>query len=223
MKRELQITSDGSQTIYMEELDETYHSSHGAIQEARHVFIQNGIVEFFQDNNELSIFEMGFGTGLNALLTQIHAEETKKKISYFGIEAYPVEDDLLQKINYVEQIGEVAKMPFKQIHAARWDEMISISPYFELFKIHEKIEKLSKEFDGKMDLIYYDAFGPRAQSAMWEPTILSRMYELLKDKGVLVTYCAKGQVKRDLRDLGFEVKSLPGPPGKREMTAAIKR
>ena len=219
MKREVISTLDGSKTIYIEEMDETYHSSHGAIQEARHVFILNGLEPML--NKNLKIFELGFGTGLNAILTSEFAKENDKVIEYHGVEAFPVELSMALEMGYTVMIGNSSTIDFEQLHKCTWDKLENITPQFSLKKIKSKIQdlKLPKEY---FDLIYYDAFGPRAQSEMWEIDVLLKIHDSLKDQGVLVTYCAQGQFKRNLKALGFTVQSLPGPPGKREMTRAIK-
>lgn len=219
MKRQVIKTDDGSSTIYIPEMDENYHSTHGAIQEAEHVFIQHGLKKMEEKGlNSISIFEMGLGTGLNALLTKIRA---KVPVNYLGIEAYPVSVDELKALNYVSQVGEQYEHDFSAIHAAEWDKSIELDSKFTINKVHEKIEGYNLG-EASFDLIYFDAFGPRAQSAMWEIEILQKMYDGLKVGGALVTYCARGQFKRDLKSLGFEIEPLPGPPGKREMTRAWK-
>ncbi len=219
MKREVIQTLDGSSTIYIPEMDENYHSKHGAIQEAEHVFIQHGLRKIEEKGqSSISIFEMGFGTGLNALLTKIR---TNTPIFYTGIEAFPVSDIELSALNYVEQLGKEHHEDFSSIHKAEWNEMVEIDSQFSIKKVQEKIENYELD-KASFDLIYFDAFGPRAQAEMWEIEILQKMYEGLKTGGALVTYCARGQFKRDLKSLGFELESLPGPPGKREMTRAWK-
>ncbi len=215
MKREIKQTSDGSSTIYLPDLDENYHSQHGAIQEARHVFLKYGIETLEQD--QVTVFEMGFGTGLNALLTYQFGRQHQKQINYLGIEAYPVEIEMIASLNYIDQIGEEYAAVFKEMHASNWEERIALSEQFTLQKIHQKIEDYSPEKD-TVDIVFFDAFGPRAQSAMWELPVLEKMKEMLRPNGILVTYCAMGQFKRDLKSLGFEVEGRPGPPGKREMT-----
>jgi len=220
MKQEIIVTSDGSKTIYLPELDETYHSSHGAVQEAKHVFIQNGLDAFA--DKDIAVFEMGFGTGLNALLSFIQAENNTTSIHYTGIEAYPVATDIALQMDYCQLVGEEHSAKFEQLHTVNWDEKIQLSDQFSFKKVHQKIEDYTPELDS-FDIVFYDAFGPRAQETMWVPTILQKMYDMLKLGGFLVTYCAKGQVKRDLKALGFEIEALPGPPGKREMTRAWKK
>lgn len=217
MQRIIQKTGDGSTTIFLPELNENYHSHHGAIQEALHVFIQNGL-NYFPKNQSLNIFEMGFGTGLNAILTLV---ESKQKINYWGIEAYPVEEKLIQELNYSEQCSQIDSTLFEKIHSVSWNEIVPITDSFSLKKIEQKMEDFEMP-ENYFELIYFDAFGPRAQKEMWRFEILEKMYKGLKHEGILVTYCAKGQFKRDLKSLGFEIESLPGPPGKREMTRAIK-
>jgi tRNA U34 5-methylaminomethyl-2-thiouridine-forming methyltransferase MnmC len=220
MKRELIKTQDGSMTIFIPEMDETYHSTHGAIQEAEHVFIKHGLRKMEEKGLEtIFIFEMGFGTGLNAFLTKIRSNSI---VNYTGIEAFPVSENELISLNYVGQLGEEFKVDFDLIHSTSWKETVQLSSQFFIKKVHQKIEEYKLEKD-KYDIIYFDAFGPRAQSEMWDIEILKNMYDGLMDGGMLVTYCAKGQFKRDLKSLGFEVESLPGPPGKREMTRAWKR
>lgn len=220
MKRQIIQTSDGSTTIYIPEMDENYHSTHGAIQEAEHVFIQQGLRRIEENGQaSISIFEMGLGTGLNAFLTKIRSNTP---IIYTGIEAFPVSEDELKALNYVEQLGTVFKNDFDAIHNAKWNERVEIDSKFSIHKVHAKIENYQLDAES-FDLIYFDAFGPRAQSEMWEIEILQKMFDGLKNGGALVTYCARGQFKRDLKSLGFEIESLPGPPGKREMTRAWKQ
>lgn len=219
MEQKIITTNDGSKTIYLPHLDETYHSSHGAVQEARHVFIRHGIQSL--DKDELSVFEMGFGTGLNALLSCVEAEESDRRIHYSGIEAYPVALDLAVQMDYCALIGGEHQSRFEELHKSDWNCNHQLSELFTFEKIHLKIEEYTPEPE-RYDIVYYDAFGPRAQEDMWTRFILKKMYDLLKPGGFLVTYCAKGQVKRDLKSIGFEIESLQGPPGKREMTRAWK-
>jgi tRNA U34 5-methylaminomethyl-2-thiouridine-forming methyltransferase MnmC len=219
MKREIKITADGSSTLYLPELDENYHSDHGALQEAMHVFIENGLNTI--KSNQISVFEMGFGTGLNALLTSIEAKKRTKQISYIGIEAFPVSTEHIEEINFVDMVGVEHSADFQQMHQANWNEKITINHNFDFTKIHSKIEEFCMP-ENEFDIIFYDAFGPRAQATMWEIPILEKMYKGLKPGGILVTYCAQGQFKRNLKSLGFEVIPLPGPPGKREMTKGVK-
>lgn len=220
MKREIIETGDGSNTIYIPEWNEHYHSSHGAIQEAQHVFIENGFKQFTEDC--LTILEMGFGTGLNALLTFHESEKRAQYVHYIGLEAFPPSEAEWKAMNYQKQVNfeEVAEI-YEKLHTSAWGKMISLNEFFVLEKRNEKLQNL-KLSDSSIDLIYYDAFGPRVQEELWSLEIFEKLFKMLKSGGFLVTYCAKGQVKRDLKKAGFIVESLPGPPGKREMTRARK-
>jgi len=219
MKKHLVKTADGSSSIYIPEMDEHYHSSNGAIQEALHVFVENGIK--LSDEKQLNIFELGFGTGLNALISMIYSEGNEK-IKYHSIEAYPVDNDLIEGVNYCSLLGLEYQKTFELMHRCSWDMEVEISEYFSLKKIHSKIENYVLQ-ENYYDFIFYDAFGPRAQSEMWELDVLEKMYSGLKIGGSLVTYCAQGQFKRNLKTLGFQVQAMKGPPGKREMTIGIKK
>ncbi|MGB1040542.1 MAG: tRNA (5-methylaminomethyl-2-thiouridine)(34)-methyltransferase MnmD [Flavobacteriales bacterium] len=214
----IQSTKDGSHTLYIEELDETYHSTHGAIQEARHVFIENGIKLIYKST--VSVLEVGFGTGLNAILTQSYAENNQITVAYSGLETVPLNIDIIGKLNYVQELQNIQTDIFNDIHQVDWNSYQNISKHFKLNKIKSSIQEY--EAKEKFDVIYYDAFGPRAQIEMWDIAIFEKLYGFLNTDGILVTYCAMGQFKRDLKTCGFEVKSVPGPPGKREMTIAIK-
>lgn len=220
MERKIIQTADGSKTVYLSALDETYHSSHGALQEAEHVFIQNGL-HFLNQEAPVRIFEMGFGTGLNALLAFRESLNAQRKIEYTGIEAYPVESEIWQVMEYASVIDPSLQEIYDRMHIVPWNERIELTADFALRKMHSKIEDYTVEEESQ-DLIFYDAFGPRAQSEMWMLPVLEKMHGLLRSGGVLVTYCAMGQFKRNLKSLGFLVESLPGPPGKREMTRAVK-
>lgn len=220
MQREIIETSDGSKTIRIIDLDENYHSHHGALQEAKHVFIQYGL-DYFKDKKNLSIFEMGFGTGLNAFLTAIETIHSDKKIEYTGIEAYPVSEEEVHLLGYNQLMGAEFSELYDKIHSVEWGSLQEITPNFKLHKIVNKIESVELKANF-FDLIYYDAFGPRAQDEMWTVELFQKMFNSLRVGGVLVTYCAKGQVKRNLKEVGFKIEALPGPPGKREMTRAFK-
>ena len=218
MKRELRETADGSMTIYLPEMDEHYHSYHGALQEAKHVFIENGI-QRFPKKDTITVFELGLGTGLNALLTAIWAERNLQKVTYFGLEAFPVETEMNFAMKYDSLITDYQSNDlFSKIVLAPWEAKTEISAYFQLCKCQSKIQSLL--IDQKFDIIYFDAFGPRAQEEMWGFEILQKTTSMLNPDGLFVTYCAKGQLKRDLKTLGLKVETLPGPPGKREMTIA---
>ncbi len=218
MKREIRETADGSMTIYLPEMDEHYHSYHGALQEALHVFIENGIKKL-PYKEEIAVFELGLGTGLNALLTALWANENNQKVDYFGLEAFPVEVEMNLNMNYQDLIpNDLATEYFTKIIVAEWDKSVVISERFQIKKVEETIQNLS--VSNQFDVVFFDAFGPRAQEEMWEYNVLEKTVQLLKSGGLFVTYCAKGQLKRDLKTLGLKVETLPGPPGKREMTIA---
>lgn len=218
---EVRITADGSTTLYRKDIDETYHSHHGALQEARHVFIQEGLCQKL-GLPRINILEIGLGTGLNALLTYLFAEDNKLFIEYHGLEAFPLGEEILKDVNYKDVIHDNrVENAFHAMHQASWNEKFSWSEQFEMFKIHGELQSYQEPTDF-FDLIYFDAFGPRAQEEMWDKAHLSKLHKSLKADGVLVTYCAKGSFKRDLKALGFTIENVPGPPGKREMTRAIK-
>ena len=217
MKREIIVTSDGSTTIQLPEWNEQYHSVNGAIQEAYHVFIDAGFNQIKKDN--ISILEIGFGTGLNCLVTLL---EEKKKINYVGVEAYPVKTEELEKLNYLSQLKvEDKKEVFQKIHQVTWDELHQITSDFTLIKRKQFFKDINDI--EVFDLIYFDAFGARVQPELWTEAIFEKMYRSLKLEGVLVTYSAKGSVRRAMEAVGFYVERLQGPPGKREMLRAIKK
>ncbi|MGY8825547.1 MAG: tRNA (5-methylaminomethyl-2-thiouridine)(34)-methyltransferase MnmD [Candidatus Latescibacterota bacterium] len=217
---EIITTADGSHTLASPYADEHYHSKHGALQEGRHVFIQHGVAALApRSRSEIRILEMGFGTGLNALLTWRYGQEQQRRIFYASIEAQPVPAEVVRMLNY-EALVPGAKEIFTQLHRAPWDKAIELTELFCLQKRHAMLEKI--ELEPHFDIVYYDAFGPSCQPELWTPSIFAKLYASLVNGGFLVTYCAKGQVKRDLRSVGFEVIGLPGPPGKREITKAIK-
>lgn len=216
---EIVKTSDGSHSLYVKELEENYHSQHGAIQEAKHVFLQNGLAFFNKQN--ISVLEVGFGTGLNALLTLDFALNKNKNITYTGIETNLLDYSLIQQLNYLEQLNSFhLEGCFCKMHECKAGEEVDIVPRFKFKKVQQKIQDYTS--NNEVDIVFYDAFSPTSQIEMWDITIFKKLYQSITKGGVLVTYCAKGQLKRDLRSVGFEVESLPGPPGKREMVRAIK-
>lgn len=222
MERILKITGDGSPTIYLPELDEHYHSVHGALQEAQHVFIKNGLLEF-KNQKEINILEIGFGTGLNCFLTCIEGlKYPQLKINYIGVESNPLSNSELIELNYTSLIEhEKSNELYRLICEVPWQNMQTISSNFNLKKIESKLQNLSLT-ENQIDIIFYDAFGPRAQKDMWEIECFVPLYSYLKQKGLLVTYCAQGQFKRNLKQIGFQIEARQGPPGKREMTLAWK-
>ncbi len=224
LKREIIITGDGSSTIHIPEWNEQYHSKHGALQEAKHVFINTGLIPYINDtkNTEISILEIGFGTGLNALVTWEEASAQNIAIKYTGVEAYPVAKEEVEKLNFVEVLKDPkAESFFKDIHTSQWEEEMEIIAGFKLIKQKKFFQDI--EDHEIYDLIYFDAFGARVQPELWSVEIFKKMYNALKANGVLVTYAAKGSVRRAMLEVGFGVERLPGPPGKREMLRATKK
>lgn len=220
MKVEIRESNDGSSTVYNVDLDETYHSVHGAIQEAEHVFIEAGLKKTLNTTSDISILEIGFGTGLNALLTVNEiANKPTIKIDYTGIEKYPVSSEMWKSVNYPSILG--GREHFTKMHESDWQKaQIVISENFLLTKRTDDI--LTFKETGKFDVIYFDAFSPTSQPELWCVEVFQNMYNSLKTGGILVTYCAKGQVRRDFQSVGFKMERLPGPPGKREMLRGIK-
>lgn len=222
MKRSIITTADGSKTIQIEEWNEQYHSIHGAIQEAKHVYIEYGLREFLQrqpNQKHINILEIGFGTGLNALLTATDELALQKSILYHGIEAYPVSSDELRALNYSDLL--VSKLNiFDHLHQASWHKEIQITKHFVLKKRQEFFTEI--KYVNVFDIVYFDAFGPRVQPDLWTPSIFKMMYTAMRLGSVLVTYSAKGSVRRAMQEVGFEVERLSGPPGKREMLRATK-
>jgi tRNA U34 5-methylaminomethyl-2-thiouridine-forming methyltransferase MnmC len=211
-------SGDGSHTLKVDALKEHYHSHKGAIQESIHVFLSMGL-QHSPKSAYLSILEVGFGTGLNALLTALHNDD--RKIRYTTLEAYPLDLNVVRQLNYPERLEHPqAQAVFEQIHTMNWGEWGLIKEGFELFKLETTLQ----EYDAtdQFDLVYYDAFAPHAQPELWEPAIWEKMFASMRNEGLLVTYCAKGQVRRDMQAAGFTVERLQGPPGKREMLRAIK-
>lgn len=219
LQPEIITTADGSHSLYNSTIDETYHSRHGALQESQYVFIEQGLKQV--ERVDIHILEVGFGTGLNALLTAIDAREKKIKITYHSLETLPLNMELMQSIAVENTIGKGNRKLFLSLHEAAWNEEVAIHDFFILKKIKSSLQDFGAETN-KYDLIYYDAFGPRAQPEMWEAALFNKIASFTNENGVFVTYCAKGQVRRDLTAAGFDMTRLPGPPGKREMMRGIK-
>lgn len=218
-------TADGSHSIYVQGLDEHYHSIHGAIQEAQHVFIKMGLMHIASTlphpNTPINILEIGLGTGLNAFITFMEARKAGLTIHYTALEAYPISAELAGKLNYVELLNAQQDQPiYDKIHSSEWDKKNAFSDQFTLHKIKNTIQECV--FEEYYDLIYFDAFGPRVQPEMWTEDIFNKLYAVTKPQGCLVTYCAKGEVKRTLKKVGFSLETLQGPPGKREMVRAVR-
>jgi tRNA U34 5-methylaminomethyl-2-thiouridine-forming methyltransferase MnmC len=211
-------TTDGSHTIYVPELDEHYHSIHGAVQESTFIFINNGFRVTVA--NPLNILEVGFGTGLNAFLTAMECSASQRVVNYTTLEKYPLSKELTGSLNYPDFSGEEGPGVFERIHSAPWNTWVKICGNFNLKKVETDLTQ--DQLDGEFDLIYFDAFGPDKQPGMWTREIFAKIALVTGKGGILVTYSAKGEVKRTLRACGFEVELLPGPPGKRQMIRAVK-
>jgi tRNA U34 5-methylaminomethyl-2-thiouridine-forming methyltransferase MnmC len=219
LKREILQTLDGSTTIHLPDWNESYHSKHGAIQEAYHVFIKNGLSLF--QGKSISILEIGFGTALNSFITFLESQKSVQSIDYVGVEAYPISAEEVLQMNYVTELEAENERPiFELMHQSNWEEKIVISSNFTLTKRKQFFDEISDE--NQFDLIYFDAFGYRVQPELWSTEIFEKMYKALKVNGVLVTYAARGVVKRSMIEVGFTVEKLAGPPGKREMFRATK-
>ena len=222
MQRKLILTGDGSHTISMPELNVTYHSIHGAIQESRHVFIEAGLKSLtLAEAAKLNIFEVGFGTGLNALLTIIEAEKLQKEIHYDTVEPFPLGSSETRSLNYCKQLGREELQPiFEQLHSCEWEKKVNITENFGFNKSRTNL--LNLETSETFELIYFDAFAPNTQPELWTNEIFEKMFAMLEPGGILVTYCSKGDVRRAMQAAGFIVEKLPGPRGKREMTRALR-
>lgn len=217
-------TEDGSSSLFLPELNETYHSFHGAIGESRHVFIRMGLDYWrgqFPDARELSILEVGFGTGLNALLALEWAEKWEINVTFSSLEPYPIGEETVQALNYGSKVADGKfRNEFLQLHRAAWNELVQISPYFKLDKQQIKLEDFASSTT--YDLVFFDAFAPGKQAELWEKEQLEKVAGMMASGAVFTTYCAKGQLKRDLKSLELEVETLPGAPGKKEMVRATK-
>lgn len=212
-------TADGSHSLYHEKLHETYHSTHGARRESEHVFLRNGLDAVNRTERIITILEVGFGTGLNAWLTALEAPKHNLQIRYTTLEPLPLQEDIYLQLNFHEGDPQQQALLIA-LHQAEWQRTVKISDNMFITKLTDKIQNYHT--DEKFDLIYYDAFGPPAQPEMWTPQIFTSLYNMMHSNGIFVTYCAKGQVRRDLQESGFVVERLAGPPGKREMLRARK-
>ncbi len=217
---ELFTTGDGSHSVYAEKFGEPYHSRHGAIQESNHVFIESGLSFINKNKSEINIFEMGYGTGLNGVLTSIYARENKIKVNYQAIEKFPLSEEKIASLNYFELL-DISQTFYLEHHKNQEGINKNIHSHFHL-ELQEgdlnEIELPSTHFD----LIYFDAFAPAAQPELWTEAVFAKLFRCLKPGGILTTYCAKGIVKRAMKAAGFIVEGIPGPPGKREMTRCLK-
>jgi tRNA U34 5-methylaminomethyl-2-thiouridine-forming methyltransferase MnmC len=210
-------TGDGSLSLLNVALNETYHSRHGAVQESMHVFIKQGLAPLIEKKpKSIEILEIGFGTGLNALLTAAEAIRHHQRVMYTALETFPLKEEWWQALNYPDPHSLLSKL-----HSAPWNQSEEIHPVFRLQKVNRSLQ-MAVLPAATYDLTYFDAFAPGKQPEMWELPMLQKVAAAMKPGGVLVTYCAKGQLKRDLKSLGLIVEALPGPPGKREMIRATK-
>ena len=216
---EIVTTKEGIHTLVNNRLQEHYHSMYGSLQESLHVFIKNGLCALNKNLPEISILEMGFGTGLNAILTYRENQVMRKPIHYTTVEAFPLPASVTDRLNYFEYFGKPLQPIFSGIHSCKWFENVP----FGNFVIHKvQADMLELQLDSAYDLVYYDAFSPIHQPELWTFEVLHKIYDACKKNAMLVTYCSKGEVKRTLKAVGFEVETLPGPKGKREMIRAIK-
>ncbi|CAN5914803.1 tRNA (5-methylaminomethyl-2-thiouridine)(34)-methyltransferase MnmD [soil metagenome] len=222
MKVEVRQTKDGSSTLYVPELNEHYHSVHGALQESMHVFIQAGLGYFLPRREELRVLEVGFGTGLNALLTLQQALLHQTPVLYDSLEKYPLAPAVIKELHFEKFILNPELLDFHgQLHAVPWNEQVPVTPFFSLRKIETDLQQHVFP-EAYYHLVYFDAFAPEKQPELWTEEVFAQLFAGLQPDGVLVSYCAKGSFKRSLKAAGFAVEALPGPPGKREMTRAHK-
>jgi len=220
MKREIIITNDGSTTIHIPDWNENYHSTHGAIQEAKHVFIKNGL-DLLQNQKSISLLEIGFGTGLNAFITFLETLD-KEKVNYVGVEAYPISSEEIAQMNYVSELQATQyQVVFDKMHSCDWESQQHITEKFILTKRKQFFQDINDK--EQYDLIYFDAFGFPLQPELWSEVIFKKMFDALLPNGVLVTYACRSSIKNAMLSVGFSIEKLPGAPGKREMLRAIKR
>ena len=222
MKKEIIQTADGSHTVSIPEMNVTYHSVHGAIRESVHVFIEAGLYHVsrrLESPAMLHIFEMGFGTGLNAFLTATWAMETKTKVRYTAVETAPLFLEEAEKLNYASSSEHQAL--FRQLHQSNWNDEKVINEFFTLEKQRSGLQEFTT--GNQFHLVYFDAFAPSAQPELWTKEIFEKLFGMLLPGGVLVTYCSKGDVRRAMTAAGFTIEKIPGPPGKREMVRAEKK
>ena len=210
----VETTADGSHTLFLPEMDEHYHSVNGAVQESNHVYIDAG---FNQCRKEVvHVLELGFGTGLNTLLTALQAEQRGISVFYTGLEKFPLPQTITEQLNY----SEANKTLYQTLLRTDWETSVQVNPYFNLHKI--QIDFRDFDFSGRYDVVYYDAFAPDKQPEVWSQELFDTIYNSMNPEGILTTYCAKGNIRRMMQQAGFTVERIPGPPGKREMLRARK-
>jgi len=214
------MTEDGSHSLFRKDLNETYHSFHGAMQESTYVFIKMGLEAYLEKYNvtQINVLEIGFGTGLNALLAAEFAEEHAVNIYFETLETIPLDSEIYQNLNYRNQ--SIGKELFLSLHECKWEKDVAITPHFTLKKIKQSL--LEYQESPNFDVIFFDAFAPSKQPELWEKEVMEKMFKSLHKNGMFTTYCAKGQLKRDLKEVGLQVTTLPGAPGKKEMVRAEK-
>ena len=217
MNLELVNTYDGSNSLKNLIINDSYHSKYGAINESKHIFINNGLKRI--SKKKIRVLEIGFGTGLNALLTQLYCDKKEQNIIYHAIDNLPLKKDTYSSLNYCDQL-KIDKDIYLKIHNSLWENEIELSNFFVLKKINCDFTK--KLFNEKYDLIYFDAFSPSKQPEMWGLNNFKKLYNCLNSNGLLITYSSKGDVKRTIKEVGFKVFSIAGPTGKREITLACK-
>lgn len=215
-------TEDGSHSLYVPHLDEHYHSTHGAVQESRHVYINTGLIACKLD--QINILEIGFGTGLNAFLSLLESEKTDKQIHYTTLERYPINIERVKLLNYTQKVCDNKKAPlFMALHKASWGRTIKITPSFKIHKIETDFSNPNNlTLNSRFDVIYFDAFAPEKQPEMWTQQLFDKLSSLCNQNAIITTYCAKGEVRRRLQSAGFIMERLPGPPGKREILRGRK-
>lgn len=221
MEREIIVTKDGAKTLYIRELNESYHSTHGALQEAKHVFIENGLKKI--NSYDINILELGFGTGLNLLATINDFLKTDKNhgINYYTLEKYPVNANEILELAYFNLFEVKLESIFNKIHNCTWNEKIELIPNFFFKKIKDDFHNLEMIELPPINLVYFDCFGSRVQPDLWEIDLLKKIKNKMTSGGLLTTYSSKGSFRRALKELDFEVEKLQGPPGKREMINAV--
>jgi tRNA U34 5-methylaminomethyl-2-thiouridine-forming methyltransferase MnmC len=220
MKIEITETQDGSHTLYLESIDEHYHSTFGAVQESQHVFIQAGFD--LCPAKDIQVLEVGFGTGLNSYLTLISSLDSGKTVHYYTVENNPLTVEIWEKLNFTAHFPEHNPELFSSLHQADWNCIVEIQKQFFLHKIEADLLQLDFKDMPTFDLVYFDAFSPDKQPELWDQSVFEKLYLKMKENSILVTYCAKGYVRRMLQSVGFRVERIPGPPGKREMIRARK-